>query len=40
VHYCRIRSGALSIARDWIAEHEAFWRQQLDSLAKHLGAQK
>ena len=37
VRYCRIRVGALSAAGDWIKEQQAFWEQQLDALAKHLG---
>ena len=37
VHYCRIRAGAFAIAGDWIAEQQAFWERQLESLARHLG---
>jgi len=37
VHYCRIRAGALSGAGDWITQQQAFWQQQLDALAQHLG---
>jgi DNA-binding transcriptional ArsR family regulator len=37
VHYCRLRPGALSGAGNWITEQQAFWEQQLEALAKHLG---
>jgi DNA-binding transcriptional ArsR family regulator len=37
VHYCTMRAGALSEAREWIAKQQAFWEQQLESLARHLG---
>jgi len=37
VHYCAMRAGALCEAGEWIANQRAFWEQQLESLAKHLG---
>jgi len=37
VHYCKMRGGALLAAGNWIAEQQAFWEQQLEALARHLG---
>ena len=36
VSRCRLATGPLKDAADWIAFYRQFWERQLDALAKHL----
>lgn len=36
VRYCRLISGSLDLAADWLEQHKAFWERQLDSLEEFL----
>ena len=34
--HCRLNSEPMKLATDWLADYQAFWTHQLDSLAQHL----
>src|SRR5262245_44510793 len=36
ITYCQLTRQPFADATDWLARHEAFWEQQLDSLADYL----
>ena len=40
IHYCRLNSGPLELASQWVRFHERFWTQKLDALEVFLEAEK